>query len=71
MLPSYDETIQTNASAGGAYVTNVTSSANGYSVTTTGADQKETFTITRLNGALTRTCTPVTGYNGGCSNGTW
>jgi type IV pilus assembly protein PilA len=71
-LPSYDATIQINSSLGGAYVTNVTASASGYSVTTSGSGgSSETFTITRLNGALSRTCTPTTGVHGGCSNGSW
>jgi type IV pilus assembly protein PilA len=71
-LPQYDTTIQTNSSSGSAYVQSVNNpTANGYAVTTMSANGKDTFTITRLNGTITRSCTPATGIHGGCSNGTW
>lgn len=71
-LPAYDATIQITSGTGGAYVQSVSNAtASGYSITTTGANGNETFTITRLNGAISRSCTPATGYHGGCSNGTW
>jgi type IV pilus assembly protein PilA len=71
-LPQYDATIQISASGGGAYVSGISNAnGSGYSITTTSANGNETYTITRLLGAITRTCTPATGIHGGCANGTW
>jgi type IV pilus assembly protein PilA len=71
-LPQYDATIQTTSSAGGAYVLSVSNPTNtGYAITTMSANGKDTFTLTRLNGAITRSCTPATGLHGGCANGSW
>jgi type IV pilus assembly protein PilA len=71
-LPQYDSTIQIVA-GNGAWVSSITNAnGSGYSITTTSASVNgETFTITRLNGAISRTCTPATGIHGGCTNGTW
>jgi type IV pilus assembly protein PilA len=71
-LSQYDATIQTTSASGGAYVSSVGNpTGTGYSITTTSANHSDTFTITRLNGAITHSCTPATGIHGGCSNGTW
>jgi type IV pilus assembly protein PilA len=70
VLPTYDATIQIT-SGDGAYVSGVTASSAGYSVTTTSPNSADSFTITRNNGAVTRTCTPATGLHGGCANGSW
>jgi type IV pilus assembly protein PilA len=72
-LPNYDATIQTTSNSGSnAYVVSVTNATGtGYTVTTSPANGAETFSITRLNGQITRTCTPSTGQHGGCTNGTW
>jgi type IV pilus assembly protein PilA len=72
-LPNYDATIQTSSNGGtNAWVVGVTNATGtGYTVTTSPANGAETFSITRLNGQITRTCTPSTGQHGGCNNGTW
>jgi type IV pilus assembly protein PilA len=70
-LNQYEATIQTSQGNGNAYATapsNLTASS--YTVTAASTDG-DTFSITRTNGATTRTCTPATGLNGGCVNGTW
>jgi type IV pilus assembly protein PilA len=71
-LAQYDATIQTDPSAGGAYVSSVGSpTGSGYAITATSANHVDTFTLTRLNGTISRTCAPANGVHGGCSNGTW
>ncbi len=71
MLPQYDATIAT-ASGNGAWVQSVANAtASGYTVTTMSANNNETYMITRLNGAITRSCTPSTGDHGGCRGGSW
>ena len=71
-LPQYDSTIQTSAAGGGAWVQSVgTATPTGYSITTMSANGNETYTITRSNGAVSRSCTPATGIHGGCTTGTW
>jgi len=71
MLPQYDSTIQTGP-GNGAWVQSVGNpTANGYAVTTVSASGNETFTITRSNGSISRSCTPATGLHGGCSGGSW
>jgi len=70
-LVAIENTIPTS-SASDAYLSSVnTADSAGYSFTISDPNSNETFTITRLNGAVTRTCTPTTGLNGGCVNGTW
>jgi len=70
-LTQYDATIQTSSS-NGPYVKSVTNAtATGYTVTTATATGSEQFSITRSNGATTRSCTPSTGVQGGCTNGSW
>jgi len=70
ILNQYEATIQTAAGNGNAYASAPTGTTSGYTVTAVSTDGN-TFSITRLNGATTRTCTPTTGVNGGCVNGTW
>src|SRR5579862_1975786 len=70
ILNQYEATIQTSSGGGNAYVSAITGSATGYSLTVNSTDGN-TFIITRTNGAITRTCTPPTGVTGGCVNGTW
>ena len=70
ILNQYEATIQTSAGNGNAYASAPTGTATGYTVTAVSTDNN-TFSITRTNGATTRTCTPATGVNGGCVNGTW
>ena len=71
-LSQYDATIQTTSTTGNAFVAAVpTATATSYQITTSSANGNETFTISRSNGAITRTCTPATGVHGGCSNGHW
>ena len=70
-LAQYDATIQTSSS-NGPYVKSVTNAtATGYTVTTATATGSEQFSITRSNGVTTRSCTPSTGVQGGCTNGSW
>ena len=70
ILNQYEATIQTSSGNGNAYASAPTGSATGYTVTAVSTDGN-TFSIIRNNGATTRTCTPATGINGGCVNGTW
>ena len=71
MLPQYDATIPTSPGTG-AWVQSVDNpTATGYSVTTISANGNETYTITRANGSISRSCTPSTGVHGGCSGGRW
>ncbi len=70
-LAAIEHTIPTSAS-GGAFLSSATSANNsGYAVTISDPSSSDTFTITRLNGAVIRSCTPAVGLNGGCHNGTW
>jgi type IV pilus assembly protein PilA len=73
-LAAYEATIQTSSGSNNAWLSNVQVTgtyAGGYDVTTTSASG-HTFSIVRSStGALSRQCTPSTGINGGCVNGTW
>ena len=72
LLNQYETTIQTAAGNGNAYATAPSNlSASSYTLTASDASGAETFSINRVGGATTRTCTPTTGINGGCVNGTW
>jgi type IV pilus assembly protein PilA len=72
VLKQYDPTIQTVAGSGNAYVSGVTNvTASGYTITATPANSNETFSVTRSNGLTSRTCTPTSGIQGSCNNGTW
>ena len=71
ILNQYESTINTNQNNGDAFAFAASGAQNQYAVTaeSTTGDQ---FTITRgANGNTTRTCTPTSGINGGCVNGTW
>jgi type IV pilus assembly protein PilA len=71
-LSAYDGTIQTSSGSGNAWVSNVTNvTANGYTVTTTPASGNETFSINRVGGVVTRTCTPIGVSQGPCVDGSW
>ena len=72
VLNSYEATIQISSGNGNAYISTVSNaSATGYTIVSVPASGGETFSITRSNGVITRTCTPTSGTNGGCVNGTW
>jgi type IV pilus assembly protein PilA len=71
VLSQYEATIQTTSGNGGAWVSVATGSASGFALTTNSASGPETFKVTRNNGAITRTCTPASGVQGGCVNGSW
>jgi type IV pilus assembly protein PilA len=85
LLNQYESTIQTSAvPAGNAYVSCVGTplstnscvnssgpTAAGYTIQVTPASGNEQFYLTRSSGVITRSCTPATGTNGGCVNGTW
>ena len=71
-IHQYESTIPISPTPGSAYLSAVTNaSATGYAITITPATGPQTFTLTRSNGMITRTCTPSTGTGGGCVNGTW
>jgi len=74
ILQTYEATIATSSAGGNAYLKTVSvtgTDAGGYTVTTW-STSTNTFSISRSStGVLTRTCTPLTGVNGGCVNGTW
>ncbi len=72
-LQTIEPTIQTSAANNNAYLSNVTATANTYSVTTT-STSSNTYTITRdASGSTSRTCTPTStsAASGGCVGGTW
>jgi hypothetical protein len=73
VLHQYEPTIQIGPGKNSAYIATpggVSGSAKGYRITATSASG-HTFSITRNGGSTNRTCTPSTGTNGGCVNGTW
>jgi type IV pilus assembly protein PilA len=51
-----------------AYLSGATGTSNGYSVTVTAEPTLDTFTITNLEGVVTRTCTAPGANKGGCPN---
>jgi type IV pilus assembly protein PilA len=70
ILASYDATIQTSAGNGDAYIAAngvPTATSTGYKLTATSTNG-DTFSITRTNGSIVRTCT---GTGGGCAGGSW
>ena len=73
-LHEYEATIATSSAEakGGAYISAVTGSATGYTVTAKAFNTGDTFTITRgATGEVTRSCTsPKTGCNG-AGSGSW
>ena len=69
ILNQYEPTIQIAQGNGNAYALAPTNlSTTGYTVTAASASGADTFSINRVGGATTRTCT---GTGGGCVNGTW
>ena len=69
-LHSYEASIQVTPGNGKPYVSRVVGTSTGYTVTVTSASG-DTFSITRTNGAIARTCTPASGINGDCNRGSW
>jgi type IV pilus assembly protein PilA len=68
-LNQYEPTIQIASGNGNAYALAPSGlSPTSYTVTATDATGTDKFSITRTNGAITRTCS---GSGGGCVNGTW
>jgi type IV pilus assembly protein PilA len=70
-LATYDATIQTGPVGNNAYLVSAIGTANGYTVTTATPTGSATFSIQRVGGTFTRTCTPANGVQGGCNYGTW
>ncbi len=72
VINQYEPTIPIAAAAGGAWVASVTNATgSGYTITVKPASGPQIFSVTTNNGAVTRACTPASGTNGGCANGTW
>jgi type IV pilus assembly protein PilA len=71
ILNSYEATIQIASGNGNAWASAASGTATGYTLTATPASGLESYTITRANGVITRSCTPSTGVKGGCVNGSW
>jgi type IV pilus assembly protein PilA len=72
-LQTVEPTIQIAAGGNNAYLSGVTATASGYSVTAT-STSGNTYTITRnTDGSTARTCTPTTtsAASGGCVGGSW
>ena len=71
-INQYEPTIPISATTHSAYVLSVTNAtATGYTITIKPASGPDLFSLTRTNGAITRTCTPSSGISGGCANGSW
>ncbi len=71
-LQAIENTIPISGAQGSSYLASVTNANDtGYTVTVADPRSNETFSITKANGAVTRTCTPGSGLAGGCVNGTW
>ena len=69
ILHTYEPTIQVGPGNSNAYAVDPTGlSPTSYTVTAWDATGTDSFSITRTNGATTRTCT---GTGGGCVNSTW
>ena len=72
LLNTYETTIQIGNGNGNAYVSAASGTSNSYAITVKPASGNETFMINRTStGAVTRTCLPATGTNGGCVSGSW
>jgi type IV pilus assembly protein PilA len=72
IINQYESTIPIAPAGGNAYVSTASGTASSYTILIIPGGGRETYTIMRnSNGSTTRTCTPSTGLNGGCSNGTW
>jgi len=72
VINQYEPTIPITKASGNAWVSAASGTATGYTITIIPAGGGETYMIARnINGSITRSCTPATGVNGGCTNGTW
>ena len=73
VLHEYESTINTTVSTNNAYLSAATTSEEGKSyVVTVKSPSGNTFSITKTGGGeVLRSCTPSTGTNGGCVNGSW
>jgi len=72
LLKTYEATVQITSGNANAYVSAASGTSNSYTITVKPASGNETFMLNRtLTGAVTRTCLPATGTNGGCVNGSW
>ncbi len=72
VLAQYDRAIAITAGSGSAYVAGVSNAGvGGYTITIAPSSGSERFSVTRNARGLSRTCTPATGVNGGCANGSW
>jgi len=70
-LTAIEATIPTSSTSD-PYLSSVTNAAaSGYTLTISDVKSHETFTIARLYGSVTRSCTPAVGLNGGCDAGSW
>jgi type IV pilus assembly protein PilA len=70
-LAAIENTILTSSTTDPYLSSVANANGSGYSITISDPKSNETFTIARLYGSITRTCTPAVGLNGGCHNGTW
>ena len=70
-LAAIENTILTSSTTDPYLSSVANANGSGYSITISDPKSNETFTIARLYGSVTRTCTPAVGLNGGCHNGTW
>ena len=72
LLNQYEQTIQIASGNNNAWLSAATGTSTSYTITVTPASGSETYTIARnSSGAVTRSCTPSSGTNGGCVNGSW
>jgi type IV pilus assembly protein PilA len=72
IVNEYEPTIPITSGGGNAYVKTATGTATGYTILIIPGGGTETFTIARNpNGSISRSCSPSSGTEGGCVNGTW
>ncbi len=73
ILNQYEKTIPITSSSTAAWVSAVNNaSGSGYQVVATAEPTGDTFTITNLNGVITRACTAAsTASNQGCVSNSW
>jgi type IV pilus assembly protein PilA len=67
-LNKVEKTIPTKEENNNAWISAASGSAEEYSVTATAPSTKDTFTITKKKGVVSRSCT---GTGGGCKSSTW
>jgi type IV pilus assembly protein PilA len=71
-LSAVEKSINTSSTNGQAYVSAATGNATGYTVVARAPVTGDTFTIVKVNGTVTRTCSAGSGgSSGGCAAGTW